>query len=117
MNNSQILLAIFGCICSAFFAFVGFLLKNLVNDIKTQMDKFIEATNSGMDKLNERLERFEEKLGDLVTTVSVNVVKQDSNAIELEKLKLKVHDIIREVQIVKLIQERCDHCNKTKQKA
>lgn len=69
------------------------------------------VVSRGITSMNIRLERLELKLNEIVTQVNVSVARQDVNTVEVDKLRLTVHSLQSEVAAISAIQERCSKCN------
>lgn len=66
---------------------------------------------NSIESVNKRLDGLEEKLGAIVTQLVAASTKQDINAVEIDKLRVKVHEIEAEVIGLGAVQERCRSCN------
>jgi hypothetical protein len=65
---------------------------------------------SAVGSVNSRLDRLEGKLTEIVSQVNVSVARQDVNTVEIDKLRVKVHEMESELAAVSIIQERCNKC-------
>jgi hypothetical protein len=89
MSTSEII----AIIASGVVSFMVFLLKSAVNSV------------------NDRLDALGDKVDILVEKFAASAVRAETNSAEIERFRLRLHDLSNTVMEISATQKHCKHCN------